>query len=67
MDIKIKGALKRINRKLDEIDDSINHSVKTKEDDIKRILEKLVDSLIGSSMTKTTSENRIPKSLFSMN
>ena len=45
MDIKIKGVLKRIITKLDEIDDSINHSVKTQEDDIKRVLEKLVDSL----------------------
>ena len=45
MDIKIKGVLIRIGRKLDKIDDSIDHSIKAKEDEIKRVLEKLVDSL----------------------
>ena len=45
MDIKIKGVLIRISKKLDEIDNSIDHSIKNKEDDIKRVLEKLVDSL----------------------
>ena len=45
MDIKIKGVLIRICKKLDKIDDSIDHSIKAKEDDIKRVLEKLVDSL----------------------
>ena len=45
MDIKIKGVLVRICKKLDKIDDSIDHSIKVKEDEIKRVLEKLVDSL----------------------
>ncbi len=45
MDIKIKGVLVRIWKKLDEIDDSIDHSIKNKEDEIKQVLEKLVDSL----------------------
>jgi hypothetical protein len=45
MDNKIKGVLIRISRKLDQIDNSIDHSIKNKEDDIKRVLEKLVDSL----------------------
>jgi hypothetical protein len=45
MDIKIKGVLKRISNKLDEIDDSLDHHIKTKEADIKKILEKMVDSI----------------------
>jgi len=45
MDIKIKGVLVRISKKLDEIDDSIDLSLKSKEGDIKRALEKLVNSL----------------------
>ena len=45
MDIKIKGVLIRISKKLDDIDDSIDHSLKIKEDEIKRVLEKMVDSL----------------------
>jgi hypothetical protein len=45
MDIKIKGVLVRICKKLDKIDDTIDHSIKAKEEDIKKVLEKLVDSL----------------------
>jgi hypothetical protein len=45
MDIKIKGVLIRISKKLDDIDDSIDHSLKIKEDEIKRVLEKMVNSL----------------------
>jgi hypothetical protein len=45
MDIKIKGVLIRISKKLDQIDDSIDQSLKIKEDEIKRLLEKMVDSL----------------------
>jgi len=45
MDNKIKGVLIRISKKLDAIDNSIDHSIKNKEDEVKRVLEKLVDSL----------------------
>jgi hypothetical protein len=45
MDIKIKGVLVRISKKLDAIDDAIDLSIKTKEEEIAKVLGKLVDSL----------------------
>jgi hypothetical protein len=45
MDSKIKGVLIRISKKLDEVDDSIDLSIKNKEDEIKKVLGKLVNSL----------------------